>query len=496
MTFWDLVCEASRKWPDWVFLADDYGRTMTTAQFRDTAERVAAALPVATGDVVSWQLPTTLEAAVLMAALSRLDTVQNPLVPTLRHHEIDLITDQVGTSLFVLPDNVPRFRAKVFHNNSSRVLTLNFGGTPTGVIRLPMGDPLTLKAAPDVDRRWVYYSSGTTAHPKGVKHSDSSLMASANGLVEIAGFGRGDVYPIAWPLAHIGGATMLSCALRTGLKLVLFDTWDPKLTPLRMAAHSPTILGSALPFFRAYTQAQQCHGKHPLFPQLRTFTAGGAPTPAETVQDLVETFGVSGVPQSYGLTEFPVAAAAPYATPGVHLDSVGIPAPGAKIRIVDGEIRLRGSQCFSGYVDTSLDADAFDAEGWLRTGDIGEFRDGLLYVTGRLKDVIIRNAETISALDIEDVLLRHPQIIDAAVIGLPDPATGERMCAVLQAREGAELDVAGVAAHCQAHGLAKHKWPEQVEIVSILERDAMGKLAKRKLLQHVLSLATEREFPR
>ena len=488
MTFWDLVCAAAREQPDWQILADDYGRTLTSAQFRDAAERVAAGLPVEANDVVSWQLPTTLEAAVLMAALSRLNAVQNPLVSALRHREVGAITAQLGTSLFITAETWQGFRhAQMARDTGCRVLALDFDGAPGRLLRLPTGDPSTLAPAAAEDARWVYYSSGTTAEPKGVKHSDASLVASSNGMIDIAGFRRGDVAPIAWPLTHIGGATMLSCALRRGVKLILFDTWQPTLTPMRMAAHSPTILGSAQPFFRAYAAAQRVHGGRPLFPHLRAFTAGGAPTPPEVVGELIETFGVPGVPQSYGLTEFPVAtAAAPDDPAGVLLESAGRPSPGVQVRIVDGEIRLRGPQCFAGYVDATLDSAAFDDEGWLRTGDVGELRDGAVYITGRLKDVIIRNAETISALDVEDILLRHPDIVDAAVVGLPDARTGERLCAVIQTREGAELDVAVLSAHCQTHGLAKHKCPEQVEVVDALERNAMGKLVKSKLRQRIL----------
>jgi len=488
MTFWDLVCAAEREQPDRQILADDYGRTLTSAQFRDAAERVAAGLPVKANEVVSWQLPTTLEAAVLMAALSRLNTVQNPLVPTLRNREVAMITAQLGTSLFITPETWQGFdHGQMARDIGCRVLALGFDGVPREPLRLPTGDPSTLAPAVAADARWVYYSSGTTAEPKGVKHSDASLMASSSGMIDIAGFGADDVAPIAWPLAHIGGATMLSCALRRGVKLILFDTWQPALTPARMAAHSPTILGSAQPFFRAYANAQRVHGKQPMFPRLRAFTAGGAPTPPEVVGELIEMFGVPGVPQSYGLTEFPVAtAAAPDDPAGVLLESAGRPSPGVQVRIVDREIRLRGPQCFAGYVDATLDSEAFDDEGWFRTGDIGELRGGALYITGRLKDVIIRNAETISALDVEDILLRHPDIVDVAVVGLPDARTGERLCAVVQARRGAQVDVAVLAAHCQAHGLAKHKCPEQVEVVDMLERNAMGKLAKSALRQRIL----------
>jgi cyclohexanecarboxylate-CoA ligase len=488
MTLWQLVCTAAERMPDKVILADDYGRSMTTVGYRDAAERVAAGLQVERGEVVSWQLPSTLEAAVLMAALARLDVVQNPIIPVLRDREVRLITRQLKTSLFIVPETWRGFaHADMARELGCRALALDLEHLEGSDLRLPVGDPTMLPPPPAADTRWVYFSSGTTADPKGAKHSDSTLIVAARGMIERAGFGEEDVYPIAWPLAHIGGSTMLACSLRRGMKLILFDEFDPATTPQQMAKHHPTILGSAQPFFRAYLDAQYRSSDVSLFPDLRTFTAGGAPTPPEIIREMIEVFGVRGVPQSYGLTEFPIATtASPQDPTEVLLSSIGKPSPDVELKVVDGEIRLKGPQCFLGYIDQSLEPAAFDDKGWFRTGDLGEVRNGYIYITGRAKDIIIRNAENISAIEVENVLLRHPNIVDAAVVGLPDSRTGERLCAVIVPSGNATLDVATIAAHCQSHGLAKIKCPEQVEIVPELERNAMGKLLKVRIRERLL----------
>jgi len=488
-TFWGLTCEAAERWPDRVILADDYGRTLTTTELRDAAEVVAAALDVQPGDVVSWQLPTTLEAPVLMLALSRLGVVQNPVITFLRHREVRSITTQLDTTLFVTPETWRGFaHGDMAREMGCRVLALDFEGEPGPALRLPMGDPSTLPPAPTEPGRWVYFSSGTTADPKGARHTDETLISSSGGMTDLMGFSGDDVYPIAWPFPHIGGSTMLSTALRVGYELVLFDAFDPATTPERMAAFKPTILGSAQPFFRAYLDAQKRHGDEQLFPHVRACTAGGAPTPAEIVHELADAFGITGVAQSWGLTEFPIATSAtPDDPPEVLANTVGRPSPGVEVRVVDGELRLKGPQCCRGYLDPALDAAGFDEEGWFRTGDLGEVRpDGNVVITGRLKDVIIRNAENISALEIEDVLLRHPGVADVAVIGIPDARTGERVVAIIAPRDGATFDVPTVAEHCQANGLAKHKCPEQVELVAAIERNAMGKILKQQLRESLL----------
>jgi non-ribosomal peptide synthetase component E (peptide arylation enzyme) len=207
-----------------------------------------------------------------------------------------------------------------------------------------------------------------------------------------------------------------------------------------------------------------------------------------------ETFSIAGVANSWGLTEFPVVTSPPPdGTPDVLDHTVGRPVPGVSVRVVDdseqevapgqeGELRLKGPQCFLGYVDETLNADAFDAEGWFRSGDRGRIdAAGNVVVTGRIKDAIIRNAENISALEIEGVLATHPAVADVAVIGVPDPRTGERVCAVVVPAPGGDVTIGVLADHCAAQGLSRHKSPERLELVDALPRNLTGKVLKNEL---------------
>ena len=300
--------------------------------------------------------------------------------------------------------------------------------------------------------------------------------------------------PIPFPVSHVGGAAMLASSLLTGMRLVLFDAFDPVTTPAAIAAHRPTLLGTATPFFVAFMAAQQAHGAEPLFPDLRAVVAGGAPITPELGRQVRQVFSVAGIANAWGLTEFPVATSPePAGDPDVLDHTVGRPVPGVSVRVVDanerevpmgqeGELRLKGPQCFLGYIDATLDAGAFDADGWFRTGDWGRFdTDGNVVVTGRIKDAIIRNAENISALEIEEVLVTHPAVADVAVIGVPDSRTGERVCAVVVPHPGAELDLSSLAKHCGAMGLSRHKSPERLEVVDALPRNLTGKVLKAEL---------------
>jgi non-ribosomal peptide synthetase component E (peptide arylation enzyme) len=149
----------------------------------------------------------------------------------------------------------------------------------------------------------------------------------------------------------------------------------------------------------------------------------------------------------------------------------------------EGEIRVRGPHLFRGYVDAALDADAVDADGFLRTGDLGSLdAGGWLTVTGRLKDVIIRKGENISAKELEDHLSAHPKLRDVAVVGLPDAERGELACAVVVPADAAAPPTLGeLGAFLRSRGLAAQKLPERLELVSELPRNASGKILKRDL---------------
>ena len=276
-TYWSLIADAAERDPHRELLADDYGRSLTARQFHDAACATAAAFAergIGSGTVVSWQLPTTIETMVVMAALARLGVVQNPIIPLLRQHEVGFITGQLKTEYFVTPDNWRGFA----HGELARALAADGGfevitvdlETPpaAGTLRLPRAsiDALSAPPGPSGDARWIYYSSGTTAAPKGIRHTDASVIAGSTGVVGMVGAGCGDVDPIAFPVAHIGGAVMLAAALLTGMRLALFQAFDPAATPFAIAAYEPTFLGVATPFFVAFLEAQRAHGDSAALP--------------------------------------------------------------------------------------------------------------------------------------------------------------------------------------------------------------------------------------
>jgi acyl-CoA synthetase (AMP-forming)/AMP-acid ligase II len=509
-TFWALIELVADEEPDGVIMTDDRGRRLTNRQYRDACEATAAAL-VAHGvrpdSAVSWQLPTVLEAVVIMGALARIGARQNPIIPILRRREVAFITAQTKAELLIVPGVWRNFDYTAMADDIATevgfaVLTLRADDPPNSFgLALPEGDRSTLppKPAPlapaDLPDRWIYYSSGTTSDPKGGRHTDQSAMAGASGMLGSMGVLRDDVIPVPFPIAHIGGICMATAVLMARCRALFVEAFDAERSPFVFAEHGGTLLGSAVPFFHAYLAAQRKHGPERLFPRIRACISGGAPKPPELHVEIQRELGGRGIVSSYGLTEFPIATYCTFDDSDEMLATTeGRASPGVDIRVVDfderecgvgeeGELRLKGPQMIRGYVDASLDANAFDAQGYFRTGDLGiKEPSGHVRITGRLKDIIIRNAENISAQEIENVLYTHPKIADVAVIGLPDAKTGERCCAVVVLAEGAQkLTLGDLAEFCGANGLAKQKVPEQIEFVDVLPRNAMGKILKQDL---------------
>jgi acyl-CoA synthetase (AMP-forming)/AMP-acid ligase II len=500
---WQLLEARVAATPQSVMAIDQDGRSLTFAEYHAAAETAAAGLAglgIGAGDVVSWQLPTWLESLVLVAALSRLEAIQNPMLPIYRQREVSFVTRQAGSKLLVVPGTWRGFD----YEGMARAIAAEQPGLEVLVAdrTLPAGDPATLPPAPvapaspaDLPIRWYYYTSGTTADPKGAQHTDASIKAAAVGMCERLEVTEADRIGCVFPFTHIAGAVYIFSALAYGCGMLVVEAFDAEATPPILARGGVTLAGAGTPFHMAYLAAQRKDPSTPLFPEARAYIGGGAPKPPQLHYDVKAELGGVGIVSGYGMTEAPIVTMASVrdrdevlagsegrAVTGVDLITVALDGSRAAAG-QEGEIRVKGPMVMRGYLDSSLDADAFDAEGYLRTGDLGRLDEaGNLAITGRVKDIIIRNMENISAKEVEDLLFTHPAIADAAVVGLPDDRTGERVCAVVVLKEGAEApDLSDLVAFTTERGLAKQKTPEQLEVVDALPRNPTGKVLKYEL---------------
>nr|WP_237519855.1 AMP-binding protein [Streptomyces sp. HUCO-GS316] len=467
-----------------VLLQDD--RALTFGELRERAERVAAGLygmGVRPGTVVAWQLPTRIETAVLSFALARVGAVQTPVIPFYRDREVGFALRESKAEFFAVPGEWRGFD----HTEMAR--RLGAKGIFEAYDTLPEGDPRVLPAPPSegTSVRWIYWTSGTTSDPKGVLHTDRSLIAGGSCLAHALRPSAADVGSIAFPYAHIGGPDYTVMLLLYGFPAVMFEQFALPDALDGYRRHGVTIAGGSTAFYSMFLAEQRKQPGRPVVPTLRLLAGGGAPKPEELHHAVVREMGVQ-LTHGYGMTEVPmITMGSPDDTAANLATTEGRPPEGMEIRIVDGEVRLRGEAVCRGYLDPAQTAEAFDEEGFLRTGDLGRLTDGgHLMLTGRLKDVIIRKGENISAKEIEDLLHGHPAVADVAVVGLPDAERGERVCAVIETVEqpsGAEgLTLEAVTSYLRAEGLSVHKLPEQLEVVDALPRgETLRKVLKYKL---------------
>lgn len=505
-TLWELVERRASATPDAVMAIDENDRSLTFGEYNDECAQAAAGLyaehGVGEGTAVSWELPTWLESFVLVGALARLSARQNPIIPIYREREVSFATEQTNASLLVVPSVWRQFDYAAM---AESIAARRVGGGLEVLVSdhsLPAGNPGELPPPPtlpetaaDSPVRWVFYTSGTTADPKGAQHTDVTVLASALAMAECLDVEPDDVSGLVFPFTHIGGIGWLMASLISGCRCVITEAFDPSATPALLARNGVTLAGSGTPFHMAYLAAQRASTGGNVFPSVRAFPGGGAPKPPQLHNDLRDEIGGVGIVSGYGLTESPIVCMATCSDPDEKLATTeGRATPGVVFKVVsidghvvaaghEGELRVRGPQLMRGYVDSSLDADAFDEDGFFRTGDLGVIdADGYVVVTGRLKDVIIRHGENISAKEVEDLVYRHPSVADVAVIGLPDAHTGERACAVIALRPDAErLDLAGLRAFLEGHGLRTQAVPEQLEIVTTVPRNPAGKILKHEL---------------
>ncbi len=497
-TVWRLIEARAAVAPDALFLVDERDKSLGFGEYARAVERAAAGLigwGVQPGSTVAWQMPTWLETVILMGALARIGARQVPLLPILRESELEFCVRESSSSVFIVPG---QWRGYDYGALAARVADRVPGLSVLVCDRtLPDGDPSTLFAAPEsgAEDRWIYYSSGTTGRPKGIRLTDNNVICSGAAMAERLRMGEGDRYGIAFPFTHVGGITNVCAAMSTGFAAILCEAFVPPATTDVYQRHRATVAGGGPAFYQAFLADQRARPGEPILPDLRLMTGGGASMPPEQHFQVRREIGGRGCAHGYGMTECCLVAMNDPQDPDDRLaHTVGRPVTGVELRLVApdgriagageaGEVWIRGTAVFSGYVDASLDDDAFDDEGWFRTGDLATLdAEGYLRITGRLKDLIIRKGENISAKEVEDLLYQCPSVREVAVIGLPDAERGERVCAVVvPADADAPLTMAGMTRYCEDAQIMRQKIPEQLEIVDVLPKNAAGKVEKARL---------------
>lgn len=338
----------------------------------------------------------------------------------------------------------------------------------------------------------LLYTSGTTARPKGVMLEEEQFDINAEAVLAHLDVSAGDRIIVALPLFHSFGNIMALLVFRVGGTLILLKQFAPKSILAAIAEHRATIL-PIVPTIYSFLVQLYARGGYDAS-SLRFCVSGGASLPRALLRQVEETLGAA-VLEGYGLTETSPVIAVNTSAAGSVPGSVGPVVPFVEVKIVDetgretlapgevGEILVRGPTVMRGYWKRPEEnRETFTADGWLKTGDLGHRdEEGRLYISaGRKKDIIIRAGENIPPLAIENVLMNHPALAEAAVVGIPDERMGEKVKACVVLREGAHTDATDLRTLCRKE-LPAFMIPDLFEFLDALPKNATGKVMKNVL---------------
>jgi acyl-CoA synthetase len=472
------------------------------------AQHLAGALRargIGAGDVVAFQLPNWKEAAVSFWAAAFLGAIVTPIVHFYGAKEVDYILRRTQVRALITADHfghndyltvVDTLRTQA--PDLEHVIVLSEDPVPSWAERFAdvlEANPVTEPARVDPDApALVAYTSGTTADPKGVVHSHRTICFE---IEQLASMQTGSPpLLVGAPVGHgIGMLSGLLLPVHKREPINLIDVWDPGAVLAAMIEDNIASGSGSTYFLSSLLDHRDITPAH--LKLMSRIGLGGSAVPV-AVTERMTSLGISPV-RSYGSTEHPSTSGARHEEPldkRMHTDGHAL--LGVELRIVNdegtdvaagfpGEIFSRGPDCCIGYTEPTLTAKAFDADGWFHTEDVGVLDDeGWLTIVDRIKDVIIRGGENISALEVEEQLLRLPGVAEAAAVAAPDERLGEHVCALVRLTPGASApDLTAAKSQFERAGLARQKWPEELRIVDDFPRTASGKVQKYLLRERL-----------
>jgi len=501
----DLVRAAAQRDPEHLALIADPTAAgidrLTWSQLDGEVDLVARGLlarGLRAGDRVALRMANTLDFAIAYFAILRAGLVVVPVNPAYTARELGHIMSDSGALLLLSTSRLPEPTGLADYPVIVDVLTeLPRGDGPEGseVVSSGSGEDLAV----------LMYTSGTTGAPKGAMLPHRALLANLDqcAALQPAPMTAADVVLLALPLFHIYGLNAaLGMIARTGATGVLLARFDVDTSLAVMSAHGVTNVPGAPPIYVAWLGRADPGQLAQALADVRLATSGAAPLPADVLEAMRARFGID-VYEGYGLTETAPVLTSTLTTGRVKPGSIGQEIPAVELRLLDageqpaeltdphdpfddeededgtGEIQVRGENLFLGYWPDASGGP--DSEGWFPTGDVAyRDTDGDLHLVDRRRDLILVNGFNVYPREVELVLAGHPEIEEAAVLGVEDASTGEGVRAILVLVRGAELSDEDIRAYAGTR-LARFKCPTSVEFVDELPHSVTGKVSKARL---------------
>jgi cyclohexanecarboxylate-CoA ligase len=523
----DFLDEAARRHPDsTAFVGWNSAQArelrLAYAQLRERVDSIAAGLlglGVGKGDVVAFQLPNWWEFTALLFACNRIGAVANPLMPIFRQRELRFMLGFAEAKVAIVPalwrgfDHLAMMR-EIAPDLPRLEHIFAVGGSGESSFERALLDHPPLRAAerqrlaelrplrpgPN-DVVELIYTSGTSGQPKAVMHTANTVLAPAQCFIDDIGLTGHDVVFMGSPFAHQTGflyGILMPVMLAT--KAVALDIWSAREAVPLIEREGATFSMGSTPFLSDMVNLPD-EPRARVSRTLRTWVCAGAPIPRVLVQRAkaemnLDVLSCWGMTENAGLT---ITRKSDRQEKVFETDGRAL--PGSEVRVVDdarqplpidtvGNLQARGITHFVGYLKKP-ELNSIDAQGWFDTGDLARMdKDGYIRIVGRTKDVIIRGGENIPVAEVENLIYRHPQVAECAVVAMPDARLGERACAFVTPKPGAALDMGALTRFLAEQGMAKPYWPERLELVAEMPRTPSGKIQKFKLRELATKLGS------
>jgi oxalate---CoA ligase len=478
-------------------IVPDTGEVLSYGQISDQVDTLArrlAGLGVRRGDAVALSLPNGPDVVLLLLAITALGAAAAPLNPAYTEPEFGFYLGDIVPRLLLIPASGAGAATAAAATAGTTVVAVEPAaeGPPALLATNGAGGPPRAfeSGGPD-DVALVLHTSGTTSRPKQVPLRQRNVMASARTIGAHYQLSQADVSFCVMPLFHIHGLVASTfAALGAGGAVITPRRFTPHRFWPQAREHAATWLSAGPTLHQMILDRADDDGAPATLRFVRSCSSALSPA---LLQRAEVQYGAPML-EAYGMTEASHQMSSNPLPPASHLPgSVGVPT-GTQIRIAAksgaflpdgtaGEVVIRGPGVMSGYANNpAATAEAFFGE-WFRTGDIGVFRDGYLFLEGRIKEMIIRGGENIAPAEIEQVLLSHPAVRDAVCFGVPDDKYGELVGAAVTL--GADVDVKDLIAYSRER-LAAFKVPSRIDVLPEIPRTATGKIQRRRVAEVVL----------
>ena len=492
MNFYKKISDTCKRYPQKTAILLDNKKSVTYTELDELVARYSHALilsGVTVGDRVVSQADKSIEALLLYLACLRNGVIFVPLNTSYRDDELRYFLEDARPKLFITscePSGKIKSLCESINIQSEPLESAEPSRFQSLVQRA--FDESEIVATNSSDTAVIIYTSGTTGRSKGAMVTHENLITNADALINLWRFSDADMLIHALPIFHVHGLFVANhCALTSGATIIWHERFD--LDRIMNALPTATVLMGVPTFYTRMLGDQRLTPE--LVTKMRLFISGSAPLLEET-HTLFEVKTGHRILERYGMSEAGMITSNPYKgerKPG----TVGCPLPGVKVRITDddgnltqdgakGHVQITGPNIFSGYWNNlEKTKEEFTADGWFKTGDIGEWdSDGYLSIVGRSKDLIISGGFNVYPKEIELVIDAIDGIKESAVIGVPHPDFGEAVTAAVILEPGSDLGVTQIMAETQSQ-LAPYKVPKTIHFLDDLPRNAMGKVQKAEL---------------